>query len=82
MFSIIGSIFKYTTFGIIVLIASHMIQFKDVTIANHIHQFLRWAKVDTKISLESVTTIASSPEISSEDEEELLNTIQKSFQKK
>lgn len=82
MFSLIGSIFKYAFLSVLILVGSHIVQVGNVSISDHVGNALKWAKVEATYSLESVTSISSSSEFSSEDRESLNDTIKNASKKR
>jgi GMP synthase PP-ATPase subunit len=95
MFSLISGIFKYSTFALVVLVLSHVIEIQGVTVSRHVEKWVKFAGVyspekqakllteEYKASLEARMKELHKldADISPEDQKALRQIIERSEQK-
>lgn len=82
MLSLIGSIFKYSSLVLVVLVLSHIIQIKGTTISRHVENGLngitQFSPTRTVTRITREMSSAELDQVSEKDERELNQVIQKS----
>ena len=96
MFSFLSAIFKYSAFALIVLVFSHVIEIKGMTVSRHVEKWVKIAGVyspekQAKVLSEEYKTIMEArmkdlqkldADISAEDQKALRQIIERSEQKR